>query len=76
MIQQRNLFAARFLVAAWGNFQEKVFQLIREQHLEQLPMHGFCCVFAPSCCGHGRGLDEAETSARTRYDVSLSHQPQ
>ncbi len=34
------LFAQGFLQAAWES-QEKAFQLVREQHLEQLPMHEF-----------------------------------
>jgi LuxR family maltose regulon positive regulatory protein len=54
MIQQSEiLFAQGFLQAAW-EFR-KAFQLIREQHLEQLPMHEFLLRIALSCCGPGRG---------------------
>lgn len=41
LIQQSEiLFAQGFLQTAWET-QEKAFQLINEQHLEQLPMHEF-----------------------------------
>ncbi|VTP81747.1 ATP-dependent transcriptional activator malT [Leclercia adecarboxylata] len=41
LIQQSEiLFAQGFLQAAWET-QEKAFTLIRDQHLEQLPMHEF-----------------------------------
>ncbi len=39
--QKRNFICSGFLQAAWEKSQEKAFQLIREQHLEQLPMHEF-----------------------------------
>lgn len=39
LIQQSEIqFARGFLQAAWET-QERAFQLIKEQHLEQLPMH-------------------------------------
>ncbi|EEC5643447.1 HTH-type transcriptional regulator MalT [Salmonella enterica subsp. enterica] len=41
LIQQSEIqFAQGFLQAAWET-QERAFQLIKEQHLEQLPMHEF-----------------------------------
>ncbi len=53
LIQQSEiLFAKGFLQTAWET-QEKAFQLINEQHLEQLPIMSFWCAFVRSCCGPG-----------------------
>ncbi len=55
LIQQSEiLFAQGFLQTAWET-QEKAFQLINEQHLEQLPMHEFLVRIVRSCYGPGRG---------------------
>ena len=76
MIQQSEiLFAQGFLQAAW-EIQEKAFQLIREQHLEQLPMHEFLLRIRSQLLWAWARLDEAETSARNGMNVLSSYQPQ
>lgn len=76
LIQQSEiLFAQGFLQAAWEN-QEKAFQLIREQHLEQLPMHEFLLRIRAQLLWAWSRLDEAESSARQGLNVLSSFQPQ
>ncbi|MDU2939406.1 MAG: HTH-type transcriptional regulator MalT [Enterobacteriaceae bacterium] len=76
MIQQSEiLFAQGFLQAAWET-QEKAFQLIHDQHLEQLPMHEFLLrIRAQLLWAWGR-LDEAESAARSGMTVLSTYQPQ
>lgn len=69
LIQQSEiLFAQGFLQAAWEN-QEKAFQLIREQHLEQLPMHEFLLRIRAQLLWAWSRLDEAESCARQGLNV-------
>ncbi|MEX3020331.1 HTH-type transcriptional regulator MalT [Kluyvera sp. STS39-E] len=76
LIQQSEiLFAQGFLQAAW-ECQEKGFQLIREQHLEQLPMHEFLLRIRSQLLWAWARLDEAETAARTGIEVLRNFQPQ
>ncbi len=76
LIQQSEiLFAQGFLQAAWEN-QEKAFQLIREQHLEQLPMHEFLLRIRAQLLWAWSRLDEAESCARQGLNVLSSFQPQ
>jgi ATP-dependent transcriptional regulator len=76
LIQQSEiLFAQGFLQAAW-ECQEKAFQLIRDQHLEQLPMHEFLLRIRAQLLWAWARLDEAEASARTGMDVLINFQPQ
>ena len=76
LIQQSEiLFAQGFLQAAWEN-QEKAFQLIRDQHLEQLPMHEFLLRIRAQLLWAWSRLDEAESCARQGVDVLSSFQPQ
>ena len=76
LIQQSEiLFAQGFLQAAW-ECQEKGFQLIREQHLEQLPMHEFLLRIRSQLLWAWARLDEAETAARTGIEVLSGFQPQ
>ncbi|HEY2454325.1 MAG TPA: HTH-type transcriptional regulator MalT [Scandinavium sp.] len=76
LIQQSEiLFAQGFLQAAWET-QEKAFQLIREQHLEQLPMHEFLLRIRAQLMWAWARLDEAEMSARHGMEVLATYQPQ
>ena len=76
LIQQSEiLFAQGFLQAAWEN-QEKAFQLIREQHLEQLPMHEFLLRIRAQLLWAWSRLDEAEACARQGLNVLSTFQPQ
>jgi LuxR family maltose regulon positive regulatory protein len=66
LIQQSEiLFAQGFLQAAWET-QEKAFQLIREQHLEQLPMHEFLLRIRAQLLWAWARLDEAESCGSPR----------
>lgn len=56
--------------------QEKAFQLINEQHLEQLPMHEFLVRIRAQLLWAWARLDEAEASARSGIEVLSSYQPQ
>ncbi|MDF2778965.1 MAG: transcriptional regulator MalT, partial [Enterobacteriaceae bacterium] len=75
LIQQCEiLFAQGFLQAAW-ECQEKAFTLIREQHLEQLPLHEFLLrIRAQLLWAWGR-LDESEAAAREGMTVLSAYQP-
>ena len=76
LIQQSEiLFAQGFLQAAREN-REKAFQLIREQHLEQLPMHEFLLRIRAQLLWAWSRLDEAESCARRGLNVLSSFQPQ
>lgn len=76
LIQQSEiLFAQGFLQTAWET-QEKAFQLINEQHLEQLPMHEFLVRIRAQLLWAWARLDEAEASARSGIEVLSSYQPQ
>ena len=76
LIQQSEiLFAQGFLQAAWES-QEKGFQLVRDQHLEQLPMHEFLLRIRAQLLWAWARLDEAEFSARHGMEVLASYQPQ
>lgn len=76
LIQQSEiLFAQGFLQAAQEN-QEKAFQLIREQHLEQLPMHEFLLRIRAQLLWAWSRLDEAESCARQGVEVLSGFQPQ
>ncbi|MFY9994827.1 MAG: HTH-type transcriptional regulator MalT [Leclercia sp.] len=76
MIQQSEiLFAQGFLQAAWET-QEKAFNLIRDQHLEQLPMHEFLLRIRAQLLWAWARLDEAESTARHGVDVLSAFQPQ
>ncbi|SQB36934.1 transcriptional regulator MalT [Citrobacter koseri] len=59
-----------------GKPQEKAFQLIKEQHLEQLPMHEFLMRIRAQLLWAWARLDEAEASARSGIDVLSAFQPQ
>ena len=66
MIQQSEiLFAQGFLQAAWET-QEKAFQLIHDQHLEQLPMHEFLLRIRAQLLWAWSRLDEAESLRPSR----------
>ncbi|HBI10500.1 MAG TPA: HTH-type transcriptional regulator MalT, partial [Franconibacter pulveris] len=69
LIQQSEiLFAQGFLQAAWER-QDKAFTLIREQHLEQLPLHEFLMSISAQLLWEWSRLDEDEASERMGMDV-------
>lgn len=61
--------------AAWET-QEKAFQLIKDQHLEQLPMHEFLVRIRAQLLWAWARLDESEASARSGIEVLSAFQPQ
>lgn len=73
--QSEILFAQGFLQAAWET-QEKAFQLIREQHLEQLPLHEFLLRIRSQLLWAWARLDDAESAARNGMAVLEAYQPQ
>ncbi|WP_058910397.1 HTH-type transcriptional regulator MalT [Entomohabitans teleogrylli] len=73
--QSEILFAQGFLQAAWET-QEKAFQLVREQHLEQLPLHEFLLRIRSQLLWAWARLDDAEVAARSGMDVLAGYQPQ
>ena len=76
LIQQSEiLFAQGFLQAAWET-QEKAFQLIREQHLEQLPLHEFLLRIRAQLLWAWARLEDAESTARSGMAVLDAYQPQ
>lgn len=76
LIQQSEiLFAQGFLQAAWES-QEKAFQLIREQHLEQLPLHEFLLRIRAQLLWAWARLEDAESTARSGMAVLEAYQPQ
>lgn len=76
LIQQSEILLAQgFLQAAWET-QEKAFILIREQHLEQLPLHEFLLRIRAQLLWAWARLDEAEASARYGVEVLSGYQPQ
>ncbi|HKS34874.1 MAG TPA: HTH-type transcriptional regulator MalT [Enterobacteriaceae bacterium] len=76
LIQQSEiLFAQGFLQAAWES-QEKAFQLIREQHLEQLPLHEFLLRIRSQLLWAWARLEDAESTARSGMAVLEAYQPQ
>ncbi|EPF13179.1 ATP-dependent transcriptional activator malT [Cedecea davisae] len=75
LIQQSEILLAQgFLQAAWET-QEKAFVLIREQHLEQLPLHEFLQRIRAQLLWAWARLDEAEAAARCGMEVLSSFQP-
>lgn len=54
----------------------KAFQLIKEQHLEQLPMHEFPVRIRAQLLWAWARLDEAEASARMGIELLSTFQPQ
>lgn len=76
LIQQSEILLAQgFLQAAWET-QEKAFILIREQHLEQLPLHEFLLRIRSQLLWAWSRLDESEASARYGVEVLAGYQPQ
>lgn len=76
LIQQSEILLAQgFLQAAWET-QEKAFVLIREQHLEQLPLHEFLQRIRAQLLWAWARLDEAEAAARSGMAILSSFQPQ
>lgn len=76
LIQQSEiLFAQGFLQAAW-DIQEKTFALVREQHLEQLPLFEFLQRIRARLLWTWGRLDEAQAAAHAGLAILASFPPQ
>ena len=71
---KRNSVAQGFLQTAWKH-QEKAFQLINEQHLEQLPMHEFLVRIRAQLlwAGHGWTKPKHRHAAGLKFCRLISH---
>lgn len=76
LLQQSEILIAQGFLQAAYETQDKAFELIREQHLEQLPMHEFLLRIRAQILWSWSRLDEAEDTARLGLTVLANYQPQ
>ncbi|CNE24878.1 transcriptional regulator MalT [Yersinia nurmii] len=76
LLQQSEILIAQGFLQAAFETQEKAFELIREQHLEQLPMHEFLLRIRAQVLWSWSRLDEAEEAARQGIAILANYQPQ
>ncbi|PLR36978.1 HTH-type transcriptional regulator MalT [Chimaeribacter coloradensis] len=76
LLQQSEILIAQGFLQAAFETQDKAFDLVREQHLEQLPMHEFLLRLRSQLFWSWARLDEAEGAARRGLEVLNNYQPQ
>ncbi|AJI95061.1 bacterial regulatory s, luxR family protein [Yersinia ruckeri] len=76
LLQQSEILIAQGFLQAAFETQEKAFELVREQHLEQLPMHEFLLRIRAQVLWSWSRLDEAEEAARQGIAILANYQPQ
>ena len=76
MLQQSEILIAQGFLQAAYETQDKAFELIHEQHLEQLPMHEFLLRIRSQVLWSWMRLDEAEEAARKGLEVLANYEPQ
>ena len=76
LLQQSEILIAQGYLQAAYETQDKAFELIREQHLEQLPMHEFLLRIRAQILWSWSRLDEAEDAARAGLKILANYQPQ
>lgn len=76
LLQQSEILIAQGFLQAAFETQDKAFELVREQHLEQLPLHEFLLRLRSQLLWSWARLDEAEGAARRGLEVLNNHQPQ
>lgn len=76
MLQQSEILIAQGFLQAAYETQDKAFELIYEQHLEQLPMHEFLLRIRAQLLWSWARLDEAEDAARNGLKVLENYDPQ
>ncbi|HGM7042862.1 TPA: HTH-type transcriptional regulator MalT [Serratia marcescens] len=76
LLQQSEILIAQGFLQAAYETQDKAFELIREQHLEQLPMHEFLLRIRAQILWSWSRLDEAEDAARAGLKILANYQPQ
>ncbi|CDG22794.1 HTH-type transcriptional regulator malT [Xenorhabdus poinarii G6] len=76
LLQQSEILLAQGYLQAAYDTQTHAFDLIREQHLEQLPMHEFLLRIRSQLLWCWARIDESEAAARQGLDVLANYQPQ
>ncbi|WP_340620214.1 HTH-type transcriptional regulator MalT [Xenorhabdus siamensis] len=76
LLQQSEILLAQGYLQTAYETQNHAFDLIREQHLEQLPMHEFLLRIRSQLLWCWARIDESEESARRGLDVLSDFQPQ
>ncbi|MBD2784485.1 HTH-type transcriptional regulator MalT [Xenorhabdus sp. DI] len=76
LLQQSEILLAQGYLQAAYDTQTHAFDLIREQHLEQLPMHEFLLRIRSQLLWCWARIDESEEAARLGLDVLANYQPQ
>ncbi|MDR3432453.1 MAG: HTH-type transcriptional regulator MalT [Rouxiella aceris] len=76
LLQQSEILIAQGFLQAAFEMQERAFELVREQHLEQLPMHEFLLRLRSQLLWSWSRLDDAEEAARQGLEVLINFQPQ
>ncbi|WP_413727282.1 HTH-type transcriptional regulator MalT [Sodalis sp. RH19] len=76
LLQQSEILIAQGYLQAAYEIQDKAFELVGEQHLEQLPMHEFLLRLRAQLLWSWARLDEAEQAASAGLKVLESAEPQ
>jgi len=76
LLQQSEILIAQGYLQAAYEMQDRAFELVREQHLEQLPMHEFLLRLRSQLLWSWSRLDDAEDAAREGLNVLTNFQPQ
>ncbi|MDX7999264.1 HTH-type transcriptional regulator MalT [Xenorhabdus sp. Reich] len=76
LLQQSEILLAQGYLQAAYDTQSQAFDLIREQHLEQLPMHEFLLRIRSQLLWCWARIDESEEVARRGLEVLSNFQPQ
>lgn len=76
LLQQSEILIAQGFLQAAYETQDKAFELIHEQHLQQLPMHEFLLRIRSQVLWSWSRLDEAEEAARKGIEILVNYHPQ
>ncbi|SFN86786.1 HTH-type transcriptional regulator MalT [Xenorhabdus japonica] len=76
LLQQSEILLAQGYLQAAYDTQTHAFDLIHEQHLEQLPMHEFLLRIRSQLLWCWARIDESEDAARQGLEVLANYQPQ
>lgn len=76
LLQQSEILIAQGFLQAAFEMQDRAFELVREQHLEQLPMHEFLLRLRSQVLWSWSRLDDAENAARQGLNVLTNFHPQ
>ncbi|PEH71366.1 HTH-type transcriptional regulator MalT [Edwardsiella tarda] len=76
LLQQSEILIAQGFLQAAYETQDKAFELVEEQHLQQLPMHEFLLRIRAQVLWSWMRLDDAERAAREGLAVLANFEPQ